>query len=158
MFDVKLFAFTLFCCTSACCIIELLTPENTKKQIRCISGMIILICILSPLKNVFEVDLNFENYYSEQQQSEINVDNILEQEFKTRLKKIIEDKLNSSGIFADDIRIEINISEQQMMLKEITVVFFEYDEQKLKYTQNLLSDYLKTDVKVLYIGGEKNIE
>jgi len=158
MNDVKQLAFTVFCCSIACCITEQITPESFKKQMRCILGITLMICVFAPIKDILDVDLNFDEYYSEQQNNEINIDNLLLKQFELRLSEIIRDKLSLSGIFADDIRIEINISDQQVDLETITIIFFEYDEQKLKDTKHILSNYLNTDVNVMYIGGENSIE
>jgi len=159
MNDVKQLAFTVFCCSIACCIAEQITPETGKKQMHCIIGMILMISVFSPIKELCNVDLNFYDYYTDRQNiSAVNTDNLLEQQFKTRLSEIIQNKLSISGIFADEIRIEINMSGQQVDIESITVIFFEYDEQKLKETKYLLSDYLNLDVNVMYIGGENLIE
>lgn len=158
MNDVKQFTFTVFCCAISCCITELITPITAKKQMRCIIGMIILICIFKPIKLFYGIDLNFDDYYIQQNNYSINTDALIEQQFKMRLSEIIQNKLSLSGIFADEIRIEINISDQEVDIKNITVIFHEYDEQKLKDAKYILSDYINMDVNVMYIGGENQVE
>ena len=154
MNDVKQLAFTVFCCSIACCITEQITPESFKKQMRCILGITLMICVFAPIKDILDVDLNFDEYYSEQQNNEINIDNLLLKQFELRLSEIIRDKLSLSGIFADDIRIEINISEQELSIKSVTVMLYDQDGDKIQKVKSLLREFLEMDVTVICTGGE----
>lgn len=148
MDNVKYYAFTLLCCSAACRIVEFMSPESCKKQISCVIGMILLICIISPIKQIKDINWDLEFNASDNTQVEANTDDIFVEQFKIRLTEIINDKLNSIGIIADNVRIDINISEQEVSIKSITVTLFNYDKDKIQEVNDILSEYLDMNVTV----------
>ena len=153
MDDVKYFAFTLLCCSVACRIVEFISPESNKKQITCIIGAILLLCIISPLKSMDNIDLKITSDDMYDARIEEYTEEALIDQFKTRLAERINDKLKASGIFADDIRIEINISEQELSIKSVTVMLYDQDGDKIQKVKSLLEEFLEMDVNVICTGG-----
>ena len=153
MNNVKQYTFTLFCCTLAITIVEILVPSSCKKQISYITGLIMLLTVLSPLSEIID-NISIEN--EEIMQSAINhVDEneILAEQFKNNVYKIVKDKLDSNGIIANDIRIEIIMSDNELKLGSIKVLLNPSDSDKAVYVKQMLEQYLEVEILVS-AGGE----
>ena len=156
MTSVKQYTFTLFCCSLAAALVEFTAPKGCKKQISYITGMTILIIVLSPLTTLMD-DLSFESNDTEYTSYEvITTDDILADQFKYNLKKIIEDKLALSGIFAEDIRIEIIMSDNEIKLGDIEVILKKGYRDKVGYIRQTLEEHLELNISVKIQGGDSD--
>jgi len=155
MYDVKQYAFTVFCCSLAISIVEFITPVSCKKQISYITGMIMLTVVISPLTSLpyyIPPDIIKQNVRTT---SEVDTNDILEEQFKYNLSQIIQDKLLSSGIFAEDIGIEIIMSDNEIALGGINVTLNDHDFEKCSEIKQMLEKLLEVEVAVDTVGGEK---
>ena len=154
MNNVKQYTFTLFCCCLAVVLINFISTDSCRKQISYVSGMIILITVLSPLTYLIYGIQKVELQPIETVPIACDQNDILAEQFKFNLSEIIEDKLKSKGIFTDDIRIEIVMSEDKLHLGKIEVALNPSDSKSADDIKNLLERYLDVEITVTTSGGE----
>lgn len=153
MNDVKSYTFTLFCAALASALLELLAPESQKKQLSFMLGLFMLICFLSPIADMLRVVDSISLTAAKSEIIPIDTDELLKNEFSARVKKIIEEKLDSLGIFDADIGIEINISGQSAEISGITITLpTEYSGQK-GAIESLLLNELDIAAEIKIAGG-----
>ena len=145
MIDVKLYAFTLLCCSSAAAFIEFLSPKSCKKQLSLITGIIILICIASPFKNLKTVDFSL-SVKAPSVSAAVSTDQILAEQFSERVSKIISEKLETIGIFARDIRIEISIQNDEVKIEKAVIILDDKDRERATEVSKFLSEQLKINI------------
>lgn len=153
MNDVKLYTFTLLCAALASALLNIAAPKKQQKQLEYITGLFLLICVISPLTNVIgEIDLA-ELSPPDAEIRRIDTDKIIEKEFSNRLQKIIEQKLNSVGIMAEDIRIEITISQEMIEQISVLITLQRQDEENINAVKALIQNELGLDAEIQIAGG-----
>ncbi len=157
MYDVKFYAFTLFCCSMAVALIEFLVPSGAKKQISYITGMVLLIAILTPAIKLLDEVLSLNTDTDTGKTDMISAEDIIEEQFEYNLTGMIKDKLEQVGIFAEDIGIEIIMSDDEVTIGYIEVILNDADRDKAGNVKKMLEEYMKINITVKAAGGE-NIE
>lgn len=153
MINVKQYTFTVFCCSIAAALAEYAAPQSCKKQISYITGMIMLINLLSPFTMPLDGSLTADNHTETKAYFDsVSANHIVSDQFKENLSVIIQDKLASVGIIADDIRIEIIMSDNEFSLGDIEVILSGTDEEEAAYADRILEELLEVEIKVVTRG------
>lgn len=125
---------------------ELLIPDNSfKNQIRLITGAVIIICMISPFVNGFEIKefdfSSFENEYDIAGQAERSV--------AFAAKNEIEDILRENQIETAKITITTDKDENNSIIIDSVVIYFdEKDKSKESYLSNLIENKLGIETEV----------
>jgi len=153
MNSVKLYAFTVLCAALASAILNFASPKKQKKQLDYITGLFLIICIISPFKNIVTELKSFDFSPPEAEINEINTDELLKNEFTARLQKIIEQKLYSLGINDADIGIEITISKEGVEIADVLITLPSAESEKAQSAKELIKNELGIDAQIQIAGG-----
>ena len=153
MNGVRLYTFTVLCAALASAILNFASPKKQKKQLDYITGLFLLICIISPFKNVVNELKSFDFSPPEAEINEIDTDELLKNEFAARLQKIIEQKLYSLGINDADIGIEITISEDSVEIDGVLITLPSDEYEKAQSAKELIKKELGIDAQIQIAGG-----
>lgn len=153
MSDVKAYTFTLFCAALASALFELLAPNEQKRQLSFILGLFILICLLSPITDMINSAGEFRLAAAKNEIQPVDTDELLKNEFSMRVKKIIEQKLDSIGIFDSAIVINITISGQSAQIDSLTITLPPEYGGRCREAEKLLLDELGLAAEIKIDGG-----
>ncbi|MBP0980662.1 MAG: hypothetical protein J5968_00495 [Oscillospiraceae bacterium] len=153
MNSVKLYTFTVLCAALASAIFNFASPKKQKKQLEYITGLFLLICIISPFINAVNELKSFDFSPPEAEINEINTDELLKNEFTARLQKIIEQKLYSLGINDADIGIEITISKEGVEIADVLITLPSAESEKAQSAKELIKNELGIDAQIQIAGG-----
>lgn len=148
MNDVKLWAFTLLVSSMIAAIFENLTPSSQKKQMSYIVQLFLLLCLILPVNGLLKDRPKLDLSSVQNQTVEaLNTDEILKTQFEADLKHMIFNKLETLGIFAQEIGIDFSVSENTVKVSEINVFLDAKDSQKQDEIKKELESFLGIAVK-----------
>ena len=152
-------------------ILEMLLPNNkTKKYVKVIMGLYILFSMISPfIENSDAINLNeidFNTYLEKETidtSTEVNQESMdirLDQIYKEKLEKDIENKLLERGYELTSCKVTAHISENDTGIEKITIkvkekiIKIENDEDRNINVENKIVDEIQ-EIKKVEIGDDK---
>lgn len=149
-------------------IIEMILPNsNNSKYIKIVSGIFVLITIVSPIINKFskgniENDINFESYIKDENSEAIQTNAMLSNDesikrmYEENLKIDIKTKISQKGYIVGDINLEI-LNNDEYTLNKIDIYIKERSNQNPENKEQNVTTIVENIENIkINIGGNNN--
>lgn len=133
---------------------EIVSPDNWRKYIKIVTGLIVLAVIITPILNLRDIDLLSSFAVSEQMQEmeEENQRETIKEELKKRVEQDIKDRVESefSKVVEAEVEIGVNSSDEIVGVDKIYV----YSDTSIGGLQRRLAEVYGVDEREVLIGYE----
>lgn len=134
-------------------LIRAVAPNRMKRQVEMAVNLFLLLCLLTPLTRISLPDWQALQVENSAQASQLDTDALLGREIERRLEQALSEKLEQSGIFPEEIRIDITVAGDQVEIDSAAVALRTGDEEQSGRARTIAEELLGTTV--LVTGGRE---
>lgn len=150
MQSARVWAFSLCAAVVLSALMRMLAPKSQKASLSLVVNLFLLLCLLEPLSKVRIIPIPdfLANKSAVTETAQAQADELYTKQIKRRIAAAADEKLRTLGIIAQEVRIDISVSENGFSIDGVWVRLDETDSPRAALAAQALQDYLGLPVAV----------